>query len=540
VVPVEPAFPAVTCTAQATYVTGQPPSVHGAVGNGWYFRDECEVRFWRQSARLLGGRKLWEVARERDPTFTCANLFWWFNMYSSVDYAVTPRPMYPADGRKIPDVYTRPAGLRDELQGRLGRFPLFKFWGPGASIVSSHWIAGAARYVEEQLKPTLSLVYLPHLDYPLQRHGPLLPALASDLGQIDAVCGELIDFYEQRGVQVVVLSEYGIAPVSRPVHLNRLLRAEGLLAVREELGRELLDAGASEAFAVADHQVAHVYVRERGRLEAVRRLLESIPGVAEVLDEEGKRAAGIDHPRAGELVAVAEPDSWFTYYTWLDDSRAPDFARTVDIHRKPGYDPAELFLDPRLRLPRLSIAANLLKQRLGFRTLLKVVPLDPVGVRGSHGRRTTETAEGPLLASRRGDLLEEGGLPATRVFNVLLAHLGVPEARGPDRSSGAGAWTAAAECREGMEDEPGRSPIGEDHVLTRREEILEVADRYGVRGLRWWPPQPGDFVVASLPDNLRQLQADLERTLGCRVAIYLVENWAEEARRRVEAETIEL
>jgi len=264
--------------------------------------------------------------------------------------------------------------------------------------------------------------------------------VASDLAQVDAVCGGLIDFYEERGVQVVVVSEYGVGPVSRPVHLNRLLRAEGLLAVREELGRDLLDAGASEAFAVADHQVAHVYVQDRRRLPVVRRLLESAPGVAEVLDEEGKRAAGIDHERAGELVAVAEPDAWFTYYHWLDDRQAPDYARTVDIHRKPGYDPAELLLDPRLRLPRLAIASGLLRQRLGFRTLLQVVPLDPAGVRGSHGRRTTQASDGPLLASRRRDLLADSPVPATRVFEALLAHLGVREA---DRSSPAGARTAS-------------------------------------------------------------------------------------------------
>src|SRR5438105_2114271 len=224
VAPVEPAFPAVTCTAQATYVTGRPPRVHGAVGNGWYFRDECEVRFWRQSARLLGGNKLWEAARDRDPTFTCANLFWWFNMYSSVDYAVTPRPMYLADGRKFPDIYTQPANLRDSLQEVLGRFPLFRFWGPQTSIDASRWIAEAARYVDKHYDPTLTFIYLPHLDYCLQRLGPVLDAVTCDLAEIDTLCGELIDYYQERGSRVVVLSEYGITSVSRAVHLNRELR----------------------------------------------------------------------------------------------------------------------------------------------------------------------------------------------------------------------------------------------------------------------------------------------------------------------------
>src|SRR4051794_30501295 len=88
--PICPVVPAVTCTAQATYLTGTYPDQHGIVGNGWYFRDECEIKFWRQSNHLVQQPKIWDIARQIDPTFTCANLFWWYNMYSSADYAVTP------------------------------------------------------------------------------------------------------------------------------------------------------------------------------------------------------------------------------------------------------------------------------------------------------------------------------------------------------------------------------------------------------------------------------------------------------------------
>jgi predicted AlkP superfamily pyrophosphatase or phosphodiesterase len=425
-VPVTPVLPAVTCSVQATYLTGVLPSAHGVVGNGWYFRDECEVRFWRQSNRLVEAEKLWETARRLDPELTVANLFWWFNMHSSADVSVTPRPMYPADGRKLPDVYTRPAGLRDELQDALGTFPLFHYWGPAASIQSTRWIADATRLVEEQHRPTLTLVYLPHLDYGLQRHGPSDPAVEAELREVDTVCGELIDMYDDRGVEVVVLSEYGITDVSRPVHLNRLLREQGLLSVREELGREQLDPGASMAFAVADHQVAHVYVADPSRLDAVRELLESCPGVERVLDGDARRAAGLDHPRAGELIAIAQPDAWFTYYHWLDDSRAPDFARTVDIHRKPGYDPVELFLDPALRFPRIEVGRRLLARRLGFRTLLDVIGLDASLVRGSHGRLPASHEQAPLLISGRPELVGREALAATDVRDVLLRHLGVP------------------------------------------------------------------------------------------------------------------
>jgi predicted AlkP superfamily pyrophosphatase or phosphodiesterase len=222
---------------------------------------------------------------------------------------------------------------------------------------------------------------------------------------------------------VIVLSEYGITPVARPVHINRVLRRNGLIAIREELGLELLDAGASDAFAVADHQVAHVYVRDPRRMGEVRALLENLAGVERVLDEAGKKIFRLNHPRSGELVAIAQPDAWFTYYYWLDDRRAPDFARTVDIHRKPGYDPAELFMDPRLRLPRLKVGLTLARKILGFRYLMNVIPLDAGLVKGSHGRVTDSPGDGPLLISRQKALVPDGEIGADAVANLLLCHL---------------------------------------------------------------------------------------------------------------------
>ena len=413
-------LPAVTCSVQSTYLTGRLPSAHGVVGNGWYVRDECEVRFWRQSNQLVQGRKLWDRAREIDPDFTCANLFWWFNMYSSVDASVTPRPMYPADGRKIPDVYTWPTSLRDHLQHRFGRFPLFEFWGPRAGIRSSQWIANAATEVERMFQPTLSLVYLPHLDYGLQRSGPDHASIAGELRQIDGLCESLISFLEGRGVRVIVLSEYAIRAVARAVSLNRVLRQQQLLAVREELGRELLDAGASRAFAVADHQIAHVYVRDEADVPHVHDLLREVEGVQMVLDEEGKRQHGLDHPRSGELVAVAEADSWFTYYYWLDDARAPDFAPTVDIHRKPGYDPAELFLNPDLRMPAARAAFRLAQKKLGFRYLMDLVPIRGDLVRGSHGRIPGLGEERPVLVVPGDAQLLDVEVAPTAVQRVIL------------------------------------------------------------------------------------------------------------------------
>jgi len=415
--------PAVTCSAQATFLTGVLPSEHGIVGNGWYFRDLSEIWFWRQSAALVGGEKLWDAAKARDPSFTSANMFWWYNMYSGADIGVTPRPIYCADGRKLPDCYAAPPELRDELTKRLGTFPLFSFWGPATKIASSEWIARASIHVRKTRKPTLTLIYLPHLDYGLQRVGPNHPSIAADLRAVDRVCGEIIADAERDGAHVVVLSEYGITAVDRPIHINRALRNAGLLAVREELGRELLDPGASQAFAVADHQIAHVYVRDPSRIREVKALLEALPGVEHVLDAEGKPAFGLDHPRSGELVALSHADSWFTYYHWLDDDRAPDYARTVEIHRKPGYDPVELFVDPAIRNPKLAVGWRLAKRKLGFRTLMDLIPLDAGLVKGSHGRITDDPADGPVLISNDAALLPAGGLAATDVKNLILSHV---------------------------------------------------------------------------------------------------------------------
>ncbi|WKN33217.1 alkaline phosphatase family protein [Porifericola rhodea] len=421
---IDPVLPAVTCSAQYTYLTGKHPSDHGIVGNGWYFRDECEIKLWRQSNHLVQATKIWEEAKKADPGFTCANMFWWYNMYSSADYSVTPRPLYPSDGRKLPDVYSQPMDLRDRLQSELGQFPLFEFWGPNANINSTRWIANASKKVEEWHNPTLTLIYLPHLDYNLQRCGIDFSKIAKDLKEIDEVCKDLITFYEARGAEVVLLSEYGITDVNHPVHINRALRKEGYIAIKEELGLERLDAGASRAFAVADHQLAHVYVNDKSILSQVKKLLEKLPGIQHVLDEEGKKQFHINHERAGDLVAVADKDSWFTYYYWLDDNKAPDFARTVDIHQKPGYDPVEVFADPNIKFLKAKVGMKLLKKKLGFRYLMDVIPLDATLVKGAHGRIPESVEDRPLLISQNKNLLPEANIAPTHVYELIKHHLG--------------------------------------------------------------------------------------------------------------------
>ncbi|MDB6108544.1 MAG: hypothetical protein JWR69_294 [Pedosphaera sp.] len=426
-----PTFPAVTCTAQSTYLTGTPPAQHGIVANGWYNRELAEVQFWKQSNHLVHGRKIWEELRELEPGFTCAKLFWWYNMYSTADYSITPRPMYPADGRKFFDIYAWPYSIRPEIKKDLGEFPFATFWGPAAGIKSpqgapdaaSRWIAESAKWIEKKYAPTLNLVYLPHLDYNLQRLGPKHPAITQDLQEIDNIVGDLIDFFTQRSVQVLLLSEYGITPVDTPIHVNVLLRENHWLTLKEELGLELLDYGASKAFAVADHQVAHVYLNDPALENKVRAALEKEPGIERVLNRAEQAELGINHPRAGDLIAIARENAWFTYYYWLDERFAPDFARCVDIHRKPGYDPVELFLDPKIPAPKLKILWRLLQKRLGFRMLMDVIPLDATLVRGSHGARPASPADYPLLITARPELLTNGQLNATDIYHLIKRHV---------------------------------------------------------------------------------------------------------------------
>jgi predicted AlkP superfamily pyrophosphatase or phosphodiesterase len=441
----DPAFPAVTCTVQSSMLTGLPPREHGIVGNGWYFRDLGEVLFWRQHNRLVRGEKVWDAARRADPAYRVANLCWWYAMGAGTDLTLTPRPVYHADGRKSPDCYTVPAALRTALTGELGTFPLFSYWGPRAGIASSRWIAAAAQRVLDTDRPDLTLVYLPHLDYDLQRHGPHGPQAAAAARELDGVLAPLLAAATRAGATVVVLSEYGITAVSRPVAVNRVLRRAGLLRVYEQAGMEYLDPWTSRAFAVADHQVAHVYVADPSDVDPVRGLLAEVPGVAQVLDGPGKAAHALDHERAGELVCVADPDSWFSYYYWLDDDLAPDFARTVEIHRKPGYDPAELFLDPADRLVKVRAGAALLRKAAGLRYSMSVVPLDPSCVRGSHGRLPAESAaaDSPLLLCSEPDSIGTDRVAATDVKDILLRLAGlaptpageraVPAPRGPTR-----------------------------------------------------------------------------------------------------------
>lgn len=422
---IQPPFPALTTSSQSTYVTGVTATDHGIVGNGWYDREESEIKFWKQSDHIVLSEKIWERARRINPDFTCSKMFWWYNMYSDVEFSATPRPQYRADGVKAPDCYTQPAELRDALQEELGIFPLFHFWGPNTSIKSSQWIADAALKVDRKHNPTLTLIYLPHLDYALQKYGPDDDRSAVSLKEIDGLVRQLVEHYENQDAKVILLSEYGINPVHLPIHLNREFRNQGWLSVREENGKELLDAGASKAFVVADHQIAHVYINDHSIADEAKNFLSSHKNIAQVLDKEGKQKFGIDHGRAGDFVLIADDHAWFTYYYWMDDSRAPDFARKVEIHKKPGYDPVEMFMDPSNPLIKGRAAYKLLRKKLGFRYVMDVIPLDGSLISGSHGSPLVPKEYHPVLISNQS--LTEAVIPSTGVYDLIWKSLSMEE-----------------------------------------------------------------------------------------------------------------
>lgn len=398
---IKPIFPAVTGTAQATYITGEPPSQHGIISNGLMDRQQQEITMWNQTMIPIQGEKLWEKLKREDPEATTAILFWQFSKLTTADYVVTPAPIHLED-QMLQWCDTKPRDLYGMLAEKYGEFDLKTFWGPLASKKSSEWIAQAALDILEQFRPRLSLVYLPNLDYNAQRFGPNSEPFRQSVKELDEVIGMFVDQLEQRGLRedtrIVLLSEYNFKTVNQPVYINKLLNEHGYIQVKPVQGMDFADIEMCRAFALADHQIAHVYVKNPDDIEGVKQLLLNTPGVAEVWGEEEKQEHRIDHEGAGELIAIAEPNSWFVYYWWMNDERAPGFARTVDIHRKPGYDPVELFVD--------------------MKTFQ--IPLEPDRICGSHGLPVRDEQDLVSMIVTGKDIELPEMIDATEVHQLLL------------------------------------------------------------------------------------------------------------------------
>jgi predicted AlkP superfamily pyrophosphatase or phosphodiesterase len=408
-VSLEPSFPAVTCPVQVNLTTGVGPERHGVIANGFYWRDAGKVEMWTAWNEKIEAPQLWETLRQRDPSITSAVWFPLLSKGAKADFICTPAPIHNPDGSESLWCYTKPTEMYGDLRDSLGHFPLMNFWGPLSSIKSTAWIVDSFVQSAYSLKPRFSYVYLPHLDYAAQKFGPDSPQALAALGELDMAIGALLDGFAAAGIRDVTwlaASEYCITPVSQVGYPNRLLREAGLLTPVVKDGLEHLDPKSTPAFAMVDHQFAHIYVRNKADVARVADVLRRDPTVGEVLVGEDRGRVGLNHPRSGEIVIVAKPDAWFAYYWWLDDAKAPPFARTVDIHRKPGYDPVEMFINMPAR----------------------ETPLNATLVKGSHGSlETDESRQGVLIASEGTPWLSsrEQGLRDVDVASLVLDLFGL-------------------------------------------------------------------------------------------------------------------
>eukprot|EP00040_Diaphanoeca_grandis_P017771 m.93120 g.93120 ORF g.93120 m.93120 type:complete len:487 (+) comp26607_c0_seq1:267-1727(+) len=441
---IEPAFPALTCTAQTTYLTGKGAGDHGIAGNGWFDKTHCEIRNWHQSSKLVNEERLWTQLKRDHPDATVFVNGWWNGMHENdIDYFINVRPQYLQDGGKQPDVYAKPDSIRHSLQQEFGMFPMHRFWGPGANIEGSRWIANTSIAIDKLYDPTLTFVYLPHLDYSLQKYGAEDPRTLGDLAEIDGVVKQLVTHYESKGSRVILLSEYGIEPVSKPIYLNRVLRKAGLVAIRNENHGETIDYGESEAFALCDHQIAHVYLNPKTvqqidvgmEKQSIKKLLLEVEGVEHVFEPSelndfynnvkyrGKSSSAHNPERTGDLVCVSARGCWFAYYYWFNDSQAPDYARCVAIHKKPGYDPAEMFFRFAAPFGFLWLLWKLLLIYLfRFRTSVDATGLDCSMIKGSHGRLPEDRYK-PILISNAMRTPKRGATVAAEdVKDIILSH----------------------------------------------------------------------------------------------------------------------
>jgi predicted AlkP superfamily pyrophosphatase or phosphodiesterase len=419
-----PSFPSVTCPVQANMTTGKTPAQHGVIANGFYWRDKRQVEMWTAWNDCIQSPQIWDILGQHDDNLTTAV---WFPLHSKgagADFICTPAPIHNPDGSESLWCYTRPTEMYGELRDKLGDFPLKHFWGPLANIKSTAWIVDSAIIAAREYRPDFFCIYLPHLDYAAQKNGPDSAEAQRSVTELDEQIGKLGDALHEAysaapphadplpggegampgGPTWLVASEYAIVPVDHVLYPNRMLREAGLLTVREEPDGEHLDFAASRAWALVDHQFSHVFVQP-GDIEAVsqvRKRFEGQAGVAEVLVGDQRGRYHLDHERSGEVILVSAPNSWQAYYWWLDDAKAPGFAKTVDIHRKPGYDPVELFFDPQTRS----------------------IPLSAGLVKGSHGAPAeSENQRGVILSSASG-VLGNQVLVDTQVFDIVLRQFG--------------------------------------------------------------------------------------------------------------------
>jgi predicted AlkP superfamily pyrophosphatase or phosphodiesterase len=373
----KPVFPSVTCTVQASVLSGKYPSDHGIVSNGFYDKENFQVLFWEQSSKLVQSERIWDVLEKKNSNIKTSVLFWQNTMFANSNYLITPRPIHLENGGMDMWCYSRPPNYYEDVSSKIGEFDLLSYWGPFASFKSTEWISKSVEYTLENHKPDLLFAYFPQLDYPSQKFGKNSTQVKEDLRKIDEVVDSIVKKVEKLGLsdetEFIFFSEYGFNDVNDAIPLNKILRQNGLLETRTIKNKEYIDFEYSQAFAMVDHQIANIYLNDHADKIYVRKVLEEIKGIDMICANDKKQKLKIDNNRSGDLIAIADIDKWFSYYWWFDEDKAPTFTKTVDIHRKPGYDPLELFFDPA-------------KKSVSFDTKL---------IKGSHGRPyNLKTGEG--------------------------------------------------------------------------------------------------------------------------------------------------
>ncbi len=386
-------------------LTGKTPVDHGVVANGFYWRDKRQVEMWTAWNEVIDQPQIWDTLSSRSTDSNRLTSAAWFPMLSKgcgADYVCMPAPIHKPDGSEDLWCYTKPQEFYGELLENFGHFPLKHFWGPLANIKSSKWIADSAVVAAKKFKPNFFYIYLPHLDYAAQKFGPDSEQARAAVVELDALIGELVTGMEQAYEQPewMIASEYVITDVNHVCYPNRVLREAGLLKVQlDDDGLEVVDFETSDAWALVDHQFSHVFVRDSKPeiTNKVQDLFSTVDGIEKVLV--GGHRESLDHSRSGDVVLVSSAKSWQAYYWWLEDAKAPPFARTVDIHRKPGYDPVELYFD--------------------METM--TVPLDAALIKGSHGVAWTgDDCQGVLMSNRKIEF-SSAVVKDTDVADIVLA-----------------------------------------------------------------------------------------------------------------------
>ena len=409
-----PSFPCVTCCVQANMTTGCLPAEHGVVANGFYWRDRRQVEMWTSPSDCIERPQIWDVSlrsQQSEPRIGTRRSAVWFPLHSKgcrADYVCTPAPIHNPDGSESLWCYTRPPELYGTLRDRLGHFPLQNFWGPMADIQSSRWIADSAVLAARQWRPDFFYIYLPHLDYAAQRTGPDSVEADIAVAELDELIGQLAGGLREAYAEELlwlVAGEYAITPVDHVAYPNRVLRQAGLLEVRQEADGEHLDLEASRAWALVDHQFSHVFVAGGDRALAAR-VAEPLPPRAGHRRGPGRRPAGPLRigPSAERRGGLDFPAAELAGVSLVAFRRsAPALARTVDIHRKPGYDPLELCFDP----------------------ATKGISLDARRIKGSHGAPARDRAQHSVLVASEPIYLPGVAVADTDVFGVVLRHFGL-------------------------------------------------------------------------------------------------------------------